>query len=211
LFRGLFLHYLKQAYKDRKLEFEGQLGSLTQPQAFARLLKQSRKKKWVVYAKRPFGGPQQVLDYLGRYTHRVAISNHRLLALEDGRVTFTWKDYRDGDASKKMTLEAEEFIRRFLLHVLPDRFQKIRYFGWMANRHRATSLALCRALVENAATPTAALQAADWKERYRRLTGHDPDLCPACKRGRLVRVETLWPLIQSPSFTRVAIPRFDSS
>jgi hypothetical protein len=110
LFRGLFLHYLKQAYEQGELQFSGQLQHLAAPARFNRLLKEARKKKWVVYAKRPFGGPQQVLDYLGRYTHRVAISNHRLLALEDGRLTFSWKDYRDGDKTKQMTLHAEEFI-----------------------------------------------------------------------------------------------------
>jgi Putative transposase len=115
------------------------MAALSAPSRFYRLLKQARKKKWVVYAKRPFDGPQQVLDYLGRYTHRVAISNHRLLRLEDGKVTFSWKDYRDSGASKEMTLGAEEFIRRFLIHVLPDGFQKIRYFGLMANRGRPTS------------------------------------------------------------------------
>jgi hypothetical protein len=194
LFRGLFLHYLSQAYKDGKLQFEGELGSLTQPQAFARLINRCRKKKWVVYAKRPFGGPRQVLDYLGRYTHRVAISNHRLLALEHGQVSFTWKDYRDGHKARRMSLDAEEFIRRFLLHVLPEGFQKIRYFGWMANRHRAESLALCRRLIGDAESPPPTSQLKDWRERYRQLTGQDPDLCPACNQGRLIPIELLLPL-----------------
>ena len=144
------------------------------PQRFNRLSEKARNKKWVVYAKRPFGGPQQVLDYLGRYTHRVAISNHRLLALEDGRVTFSWKDYRDSGASREMTLDAVEFIRRFLLHVLPDGFQKIRYFGWMANRGRAANLALCRELIPDAGPGAPALEVKDWRERYRQLTGEDP-------------------------------------
>jgi len=194
LFRGLFLHYLKQAYEQGKLQFAGSLEDLAHPAAFNRLLNKARKKKWVVYAKRPFGGPQQVLDYLGRYTHRVAISNHRLLALEDGRVTFSWKDYRDSGASKVMTLEAGEFIRRFLLHVLPDGFQKIRYFGLMANRGRAANLALCRELIPDAAPGAPALEVKDWSERYRQLTGEDPRLCPACKRGRLIPKQALLPL-----------------
>jgi hypothetical protein len=194
LFRGLFLHHLKQAYEEGKLEFAGELGPLAGPSRFKRLLKEARKKKWVVYAKRPFGGPQQVLDYLGRYTHRVAISNHRLLRLEDGKVTFSWKDYRDSGASKEMTLGAEEFIRRFLIHVLPDGFQKIRYFGLMANRGRAVNLALCRSLMPDAAETLPALEVKDWKERYRELTGEDVHLCPACKQGRLRPVQEFKPL-----------------
>ncbi len=193
LFRGLFLHYLKRAYARDKLQFEGD------PHAFARLLAKARKKKWAVYAKHPFGGPQQVLDYLGRYTHRVAISNHRLLALEDGHVTFSWKDYRDGDKTKRMTLEAEEFIRRFLLHVLPDGFQKIRYFGWMANRHRTENLALCRRLIGDNGQAAASPEVKDWRQRYRDLTGEDLSLCPACKRGRLIAVRLLLPLASLPT------------
>ena len=196
LFRGLFLHHLNEAYQQGKLLFDGDLEDLARPEAFARLLKKSRKKKWAVYAKRPFGGPQQVLDYLGRYTHRVAISNHRLLRLEDGRVTFSWKDYRDSATIKQMTLEAEEFIKRFLLHVLPDGFQKIRYFGFMANRHRAANLALCRRLIEPSSPSASPALVKDWKDRYRELTGQDVNLCPACKLGRLIPVEILLPLSQ---------------
>jgi putative transposase/transposase-like zinc-binding protein len=193
LFRGLFLDYLNRAYEDGKLQFAGSLVDLAQPAAFNRLLKKARKKNWVVYAKRPFGGPQQVLDYLGRYTHRVAISNHRLLALEKGGVSFSWKDYRHSSESKEMTLEAEEFIRRFLTHVLPDGFQKIRYFGLMANRGRATYLALCRELIPDAEPGAAPLVVKDWKERYRELTGEDVRLCPACKRGRMIPMLELHP------------------
>jgi len=167
----------------------------------------SRKKKWVVYAKRPFGGPQQVLDYLGRYTHRVAISNHRLLRLQRGRVTFAWKDYRDSGAAREMTLDAEGFIRRFLLHVLPDGFQKIRYFGWMANRHRATGLELCRRFLGDVSQP-AVTQLKDWKQRYLQLTGNDLSLCPACKLGRLVPVQILLPLT---SLIGRDVIRYDSS
>jgi len=206
LYRGLFLDYLNQAYEDGKLQFAGSLEDLAQPAAFNRLLKKARKKKWVVYAKRPFGGPQQVLDYLGRYTHRVAISNHRLLALEDGRVSFSWRDYRDSGESKEMTLEAQEFIRRFLMHVLPVGFQKIRYFGLMANRGRAANLALCRELIPDAGP--GALEVKDWTERYRELTGQDVRLCPACKRGRLIRMQDLPPLASE----RIkSVTRYDSS
>jgi hypothetical protein len=194
LFRGLFLHHLNQAYQQGQLQFHGDLESLARPQAFTGLLKKARRKKWVVYAKRPFGGPQQVLDYLGRYTHRVAISNHRLVGLEDGRLTFNWKDYRDSGASKPMTLDAVEFIRRFLLHVLPEAFQKIRYFGFMANRHRTDNLALCRRLIQPASPSVSPPLVKDWKDRYRDLTGNDLNVCPACKLGRLIPMETLLPI-----------------
>ena len=208
LFRGLFLHYLKQAYQQDKLQFAGSLEDLSERAAFNRLLKNARKKKWVVYAKRPFGGPQQVLDYLGRYTHRVAISNHRLLALEGGRVTFSWSDYRDSGASKEMSIEAGEFIRRFLLHVLPDGFQKIRYFGFMANRARAANLALCRNLIPDSVHAAPALEVKDWTERYSQLTGEDITLCPACKRGRLIPRQNLPPL--TPEQTKQVTP-YDTS
>lgn len=196
LFRGLFLLYLNRSYQQGKLQFDGDLESLAQPLAFTRLLKKSRKKKWVVYAKKPFGGPQQVLDYLGRYTHRVAISNHRLLRLENSQLTFTWRDYRDAAASKQMTMDAVEFIRRFLLHVLPEGFQKIRYFGFMANRHRTANLALCRRLIEPASPSASPARVRDWKQRYRELSGEDLNLCPACKLGRLIPVEIVLPLSQ---------------
>ena len=208
LFRGLFLHHLEQAYRQRKLQFPGELEPLAHPAAFNRLLKKARKKNWAVYAKHPFGGPQQVLDYLGRYTHRVAISNHRLSSLEDARVTFSWKDYRDGDKTKAMTLDAQEFIKRFLIHVLPDGFQKIRYFGFMANRRRAANLALCRELIPHSAPGAPALVVKDWTERYRLLTGEDLRLCPACKLGRLISTRDLPPL--SPEQTKQVTP-YDTS
>ena len=208
LFSGLFLHYLEQAYLKGDLQFTGQLEAVERPDAFSGLLKKARKKKWVVYAKRPFGGPQQVLDYLGRYTHRVAISNSRLLRLEQGKVTFAWRDYRDAGATKHMTVEAEDFIRRFLVHVLPDGFQKIRYFGLMANRRRALNLALCRSLITDVQPAQPATELKDWKERYRELTGTDVSLCAACNQGTLVRVQVLPPL-GSALFTPQA--RFDTS
>jgi hypothetical protein len=147
LFRGLFLHGLKEAYTAGKLRLHGSLQPLADPESFKTRLKDCRKIEWVVYSKPPFGGPEQVMDYLGRYTHRVAISNDRLVRLEDGKVTFRWKDYRQGNKQKLMTLKAEEFIRRFLLHVLPRGFVRIRHFGFLANCHRETKLALCRELL----------------------------------------------------------------
>ena len=148
-------------------------------------------RKWVVYAKAPFGGPQQVLGYLGRYTHRVALSNQRLRRLEGDQVTFDWKDYRDHSRNKTMTLPAEEFIRRFLLHALPPRFQRIRHYGFLANVHRRQNIALCRELLTT--DPTQLLP---------EITPSDPDevildqsrLCPLCRIGLMIRIERLLPL-----------------
>jgi len=149
LFRRLFLEALQEAFNEGKLQLLGELEPLRDRQAFARYLAPWSKRKWVVYAKKPFGGPQQALAYLGRYTHRVALSNERIQQVHQGRVTFQWKDYRHKhrDNSRSMTLEAGEFIRRFLIHTLPPGFQRIRHFGFLANRHRREKLALCRQLL----------------------------------------------------------------
>jgi hypothetical protein len=131
MFRGLFLHYLEKAFAAGALNFFSQHCHLHEPAAFRRYLAPVWKAEWVIYAKRPFAGPAQVLDYVGRYTHRVAISNNRLVSMDNGKVRFRWKDYRNGNGQKTMTLEADEFIRRFLIHVLPDGFHRIRYFGFL--------------------------------------------------------------------------------
>lgn len=185
-FRRLFLQALERAYAAGQLQFFAQLAGLSDPAAFARYLAPLKKSKWVVYAKAPLGGPQQVLEYLGRYTHRVAISNSRLRNLEQGQVTFQWKDYRDGQL-KSMTVAAEEFIRRFLLHSLPPGFQRIRYYGFLANCHRASRLDLCRRLL---LTPATALlpRATDYRDFYLALTGKNPRLCPRCGTGALIRL-----------------------
>jgi hypothetical protein len=149
LFRTLFLKRLSAAFSSGALRFFGDLAALAEPAAFAAHLDAMRRINWVVYAKRPFGGPAQVLAYLGRYTHRVAIANSRLVALDDDHVAFSWKDYRQNSATKIMRLRPDEFIRRFLLHTLPDGFHRIRHFGFMANRHRAAKLALCRTLLDH--------------------------------------------------------------
>ena len=137
LFRKKFLIYLKKAFRKGKLRFHGELKPLADPSAFAALCGEADQRKWVVYVKPPFGGPEQVLKYLARYVQRIALSNSRLLSLENGRVTFAWKDYADRNQSKTITLDAVEFIRRFLLHVLPSGFVRIRHFGFLANRNRA--------------------------------------------------------------------------
>jgi len=143
VFRGKFVAGLLQAFHDGRLSFHGNLTPLAQPQTFAAWLRPLFRKDWVVYAKPPFGGPEYVLQYLGRYTHRVAISNHRLLSFADGKVTFRWRDSAHNNEQKLMTLSLDEFLRRFLLHLLPKGFVRIRNFGFLANRRRATLLPLC--------------------------------------------------------------------
>ena len=147
LFRRLFLENLQVAFEAGQLGFFGALAKLDDPATFADHLRRLRRVDWVVYAKQPFGGPEQVLAYLGRYTHRVAISNSRLVSMENGKVAFRWKDYRHHGKLRLMTLDADEFIRRFLLHTLPDGFHRIRHYGFLANSHRAEKLALCRRLL----------------------------------------------------------------
>jgi hypothetical protein len=156
LFRRLFLQDLQAAYEAGKLSFFGDLAGLTAPAAFSRRLAEARHVEWVVYAKPPFGGPEQMLTYLGRYTHRIAIANSRLVSMADGRVAFRWKDYRHRGKAKVMTLDAHEFIRRFLLHTLPDGFHRIRHYGFLANGHRAQKLELCRRLLNTTAQGSAA-------------------------------------------------------
>ena len=147
LFRRLFLERLQKAFALGALNFFGEIASLADTACWQALLTTTRRIDWVVYAKKPFGGPAQVLAYLGRYTHRVAIANSRLVEIDDDNVGFTWKDYRHNDATKIMKLAPDEFIRAFLLHALPDGFHRIRHFGFMANGHRAARLALCRSLL----------------------------------------------------------------
>jgi len=191
LYRRLFLERLRAAFNAGALEFFGELAGLAKPATFAAHLRTLRSVEWVAYAKRPFGGPQQVLDYLGRYTHRVAIANNRLIGLADGEVRFRWKDYRHPHRPKIMTLPVAEFIRRFLLHVLPDGFRRIRHFGFFANAHRSAKLAVIRALLE-APEPVRAAEPVDYRERYARLFGHSLDICPACG-GQLVEIAVLTP------------------
>ena len=177
--------------------------SLQESSCWQALLDRLYGKTWVVYSKPPFGSPQQVLAYLARYTHRVALSNHRLVRLDGDRVTFTYKDYTQGGRVREMTLPVTEFIRRFLLHVLPESFVRIRYYGLLANRYREHNLKRCRELLAGQA-PAELLAVAppseSWQERLTRLTGKDPTLCPRCGQGRLRRIEDLAPMaLSSPS------------
>ena len=194
LFRRLFLAQLQSAFEAGRLRFSNALEPLQEPGAFARYLAPVRRAEWVVYAKPPFGGPQHVLEYLGRYTHRIAISNNRLIDFVDGKVSFRWKDYRHDSRKKVMCLDAQEFIRRFLLHVLPHGLQRIRHYGFLANRYRAVKLACCRRLLGEPAPviklPDAPL---DYRERYEQLTGKSLRACPKCGHGRMVCIETFLP------------------
>jgi hypothetical protein len=194
LFRRLFLEQLVKAYDAGKLEFFSSLESLRDRSSFLDYLAPTRATEWVVYAKRPFAGPEQVLDYVGRYTHRVAISNNRLLDIAEGKVSFRYKDYRHDAQQKTMTLEAEEFIRRFLLHVLPEGFQRIRYYGFLANRYREHKLARCRKLLDMPAPePPASELSKDYRDRYEQLTGSSLWECPVCHQGRMLVIEILAP------------------
>jgi hypothetical protein len=184
LFRKKFLKALRSAFRRDELRFAGDLRYLAAPPAFQSLCQKLAPREWVVYAKPPFGGPQRVLKYLARYTHRVAISNHRLRSLENGNVSFAWKDYAHGNQTKDMTLDAVEFIRRFLIHVLPSGFVRIRQFGLLANRVRKQKLDQCRALL------AAPQPLTDWQDSPEVKTD-DPHRCPVCALGRLIVIELL--------------------
>jgi len=192
LFRGRFLAGLRRAVARGETHFTGGLADLAEPAAFAAWLACLRAEAWVVYCKPPFAGPAHVLAYLGRYTHRVALSNDRLVALEQGQVCFRWRDYADGNRVKLMTLTADEFLRRFLLHVVPDGFVRIRHFGLLANRTRAAKLARVRALLDQPAPPSAEAPESV-RDVMLRVTGLDIDRCPVCVRGRLRAVALLPP------------------
>lgn len=194
VFRGKFVELLRRDFP---------------PEVLQPLLPQLYAKDWVVYSKAPFGGPHKVLDYLGRYTHRVAISNHRIRSVADGKVTFSYRDRADGDSLKAFTLPATEFIRRFLLHSLPRSFMRIRHFGFLANRSKAHDLSLCRRLL-GLPPDLPKPQPACARELLRRVAGRDLDLCPSCKTGVVAVVAEL-PRLAIPLFSFAPIPRLDSS
>ena len=193
LFRRLFLHYLEKAFVAGQLNFFSTLQPLQERSAFLRHLARVRMVEWVVYAKPPFAGPQQVLGYIGRYTHRIAISNNRLVSIDEGNVRFRWKDYRHGDRHGTMTLTADEFIRRFLIHVLPNGFQRIRYYGFLCNRQRESKLACCRDLLgmPQSEPAQAPCPADDYRDLYETLTGTSLKLCPVCGHGHMLVIEVL--------------------
>jgi molybdopterin converting factor small subunit len=178
MFRGKLLSFLKQSYRRGELCFPGKLTALSMPRAFHSLLGSLRRKEWVVYSKPPFGGPEHVLKYLARYTHRVAISNGRLIGVENGKVRFRWRDSRHNNRSSTMRLDVTEFIRRFLLHVLPPGFVKIRHFGLLANRNRRQALELCRAHLHATVGELTRLLSEQQKSALNRS-------CPKCQHGTL--------------------------
>jgi hypothetical protein len=194
LFRGKFLAYLKAAYRKGELKFPGQLAPMEADATFASRLTDLYQKDWNVYCKPPFGGPECVIDYLSRYTHRIAISNDRIVGLEGDQVTFRYRDSADHDRLKLMSLSAVEFIRRFLLHVLPDGFVKIRHYGIFSNRSRKTKLRRCQhVLGVSLQDDPEDNKEATWEDLLLRLTGVDPRVCPSCGIGRMVFKEMLQP------------------
>jgi hypothetical protein len=195
VFRGKFIDALKNAYNNNELIFPGKTEIFRKSQHFKKLIDQLYKKGWVVYSKKTFAGPEQVLDYLGRYTHRVAISNHRIKSIANGKVSFTYRDRRDDNKSKLMTLDAHEFIRRFLLHVLPHSYKKIRHFGFLASRCKKKYLAQIRTILNTKQKPSEPVKI-DARTMFLHLTGIDLDKCPHCKKGemcvsvQLIRTQT---------------------
>ena len=182
LLRGKLLNRLENALDEGSFRIGKHEGR--------ELLRRAARKDWVVYSKPPFSGPKSVLRYLARYTHRIAISNHRLVAHHDAKVTFRWRDRAHGDRVKLMTLDALEFLRRFLLHVVPSGFMRVRHYGLLANASRKTTLVVCRTLLGGDPVATHAGKSETWQELLERVTGRDPSLCPRC-RGRLLLREII--------------------
>ena len=212
MFRGKYRAGLQQLFQDGQLEFHGQLQPLRAPAAFGQLVRQAARKKWDVYAKRPFAGPEVVLAYLARYTHRVGITNHRILALDKtaGTVRFAYKDYADHCRAKTLTIACTEFVRRLQLHLLPERFVKIRHYGLLANRNRRTRIAAARAALPPAPEPAAALPVADAPEAAPATEAPTglPACCPHChQKADWVLVERVAPQHQRAQLRR-AVQRF---
>jgi len=191
LFRGKFISYLKKAFAEGMLIFPGRISRLAVEEHFMESISRLWEKDWVVYSKAPFNGPRKVLDYLGRYTHRVAIANHRIVEIKDGFVTFQYRDRTDGDKSKLMTISAEEFIRRFLLHVIPGSYKRIRHFGFLANRCKKRELRKCQELLGLRPESPQISEEETLHEKILRLIGTDTTECPRCKQGHMKRVMEL--------------------
>ena len=191
LFRGKFLAYLKEAKEKGKLVFPGNIAHLKKDHSFKAMLDDLYDQEWVVYCKPPFSSAETVMDYLGRYTHRVAISNDRLIRMQEDQITFRYRNRNDNNALKSMTLDAFEFIRRFLLHILPDGFMKIRYYGILSHRNRKRKLALCKKLL---GVDHKEHEKESWQDLLARITGIDPRICPCCGKGKMVLKEVLHPL-----------------
>lgn len=186
-FRKRYLHKLQKVYGQKQLCFQGRASDFADEQVFQRLIKTLQDTSWITYSKQPFGGPEQVLEYLGRYTHRVAITNNRILSIEDGRVTFNYSDRSDDNKVKELTVKAQEFIRRYLLHILPPGFMKIRYYGFLAHANKKASIPLLRQLI-NPDAEIAERLIETVEEMMLRLTGIDVSLCPECGHGKMVHI-----------------------
>ena len=196
LFRGKFLAAIKEAFKKGELSCIGKISYITDLKKLNDYLRPVYQKEWIVYCKAPFSGPEQVINYLGRYTHRVAISNDRIIKLEKGKVNFSYKDYADGAKRKYMSVEADEFIRRFLLHILPKGLHKIRYYGLLASRNRKTRLAKARKLLGQA--PILPKEKLPWFVLMEKLTGINPFQCPCCQKGKMRYKHKLLPRQRAP-------------
>ena len=188
-FRNRYLRAIRTAYLKEKLIFPGNTAEFGEKQTFEQLIESLSEVKWIAYVKSPFAGPEQVLEYLGRYTHRVAISNNRIVAIDNGKVTFTYRD-REKNETKAMTIGADEFIRRFLLHILPKSFMKIRYFGFLANKNKKQAIPILRKLINpDAKLPEKVKETV--QEMMLRVTGNDITCCPKCKKGRMIIIKNL--------------------
>jgi len=201
-FRRLYLAGLAQTYAQGHLTFAGRCREFAEPTPWQRLLATLRDQEWVVYAKEPMQNPQHVLTYLARYTHRVALSNHRLVSVEDGQVTFRYKDYQRGHRLRTLTLDAVEFLRRLMLHVPPHGFHRLRHFGFLANRVRQEKLAQCRALLGHAPQPLVQQEAVAHKPPAG-AAGEPGSVCPVCQHGRMQLVQTLY---RQPAAWDLSVP-----
>ena len=202
-FKNIYIKGLKELKNSGELIFPGNTAKYENDAEFHRLINKIAKKKWCGYSKAPFSGPEKVLEYLGRYTHRVAISNYRIQSMENGKVTFTWKDRSDDNKTKVMTLEAEEFMRRFLLHVLPKGFRKIRYFGFMSPRFKTENIRIIRELIGKNGDVFVPPVKETTEEMMLRVTGKDVNCCPSCGKGRMVQLITLKPQLYNYIVPRV--------
>jgi len=189
-FRKRYLHKLEKAYQKKKLIFPGETVSISSPEVFWEMTKKLSVIDWIAYAKRPFAGPEQILEYLGRYTHRVAISNNRLTAIDNGKVVFTYRDRKSANQKKTMTLNADEFIRRFLLHVLPKGFMKIRYFGFLSNIKKKEYIPIIRQLIKPMAELLVKIKETV-QQIMLRVTGIDITCCPQCQKGKMITIKEL--------------------
>lgn len=197
-YRKRYLQKLQKAYQQKELIFPGKTTSLGSQPVFAEMIKKLSETEWIAYAKRPFAGPKQVLEYLGRYTHRIAISNNRLIAIDNGRVVFSYRDRKNNNEKKTMDLSADEFIRRFLLHVLPKGFMKIRYFGFLSNIKKRESIQIIRLLTDS--KKELLEQAKETVPQIiQRVTGIDITCCPQCHKGKMVTIKELPNLIGDTS------------